>query len=90
MILDNFLMYLTFVNLLAFACFGIDKQKAKAHQWRISEKTLLGIALCGGSLGAILGMRFFHHKTRHAKFVLGLPAILILQGIAAILVYSIA
>ena len=48
----------------------------------------LGIAICGGSLGAICGMRFFHHKTQHAKFALGLPAILIIQGIAAILVYS--
>ena len=81
-------MYLTFINILAFVCFGIDKRKAKNHQWRISEKTLLGIAICGGSVGAILGMRFFHHKTQHAKFDLGLPAILILQGIAAILIYS--
>lgn len=89
MLLKNFFMYLIFVNVLAFACFGIDKQKAKSRQWRISEKTLLAIAVCGGSLGAILGMRFFHHKTQHAKFALGLPAILILQGIAAILAYSI-
>lgn len=81
-------MYLTFINILAFVCFGIDKRKAKNHQWRISEKTLLGIAICGGSVGAILGMRFFRHKTQHAKFALGLPAILILQGIAAILIYS--
>lgn len=88
MILKNIFMYLAFINILAFVCFGIDKQKAIAHQWRISEKTLLGIAICGGSVGAILGMRFFRHKTQHAKFALGLPAILILQGIAAILIYS--
>lgn len=81
-------MYLTAVNLLAFICFGVDKYKAKTDQWRISEKTLLGIAVCGGSLGAILGMRFFRHKTQHAKFVLGLPAILIAQALAAVILYS--
>ena len=88
MILKNIFMYFAFINVLAFVCFGIDKQKAKTHQWRISEKTLMAIAICGGSIGAILGMCFFHHKTQHAKFALGLPAILILQGIAAILIYS--
>ena len=81
-------MYLAVVNILAFVCFGIDKQKAKTHQWRISEKTLLGIAVCGGSLGAICGMRFFHHKTQHAKFALGLPAILILHAILLVLLYT--
>ena len=65
MIVKNIVMYLIAVNLLAFLCFGIDKQKAKLHQWRISEKTLLGIAVCGGSLGAICGMRIFRHKTQH-------------------------
>ena len=88
MILKNIFMYLAFINSLAFACFSLDKQTAKTHQWRCTENTLLGIAICGGSVGAILGMRFFHHKTQHAKFALGLPAILILQGIAAILIYS--
>ena len=88
MILKNIFIYIALINVLSFVCFGIDKQKAKTHQWRISEKTLMAIAICGGSIGAILGMRFFHHKTQHAKFALGLPAILILQGIAAILIYS--
>ena len=86
--IKNIIMYLAVVNILAFVCFGIDKQKAKTHQWRISEKTLLGIAVCGGSLGAICGMRFFHHKTQHAKFALGLPAILIIQAILVVLLYS--
>ena len=58
MILKNIFMYLAFINVLAFACFGIDKQKAKTHQWRISEKTLLGIAICGGSVGAHSGHAF--------------------------------
>ncbi len=86
--IKNIFMYLAAVNILAFICFGVDKYKAKTNQWRISEKTLLGIAVCGGSLGAILGMRFFRHKTQHPKFVLGLPAILIAQGLGAVILYS--
>ena len=58
LILKNIFMYLAFINVLAFACFGIDKQKAKTHQWRISEKTLLGIAICGGSVGGHSGHAF--------------------------------
>lgn len=85
----NIIMYLIAVNLLAFICFGIDKQKAKTHQWRISEKTLLGIAICGGSLGAICGMRIFRHKTRHTKFAVGLPVILLIQAVAAVVAYTI-
>ena len=57
----------------------MDKQKAKHHAWRIPEATLLGIAAIGGSIGAILGMRLFRHKTRHLKFALGLPLILAAQ-----------
>ena len=88
--IKNIIMYLAVVNILAFICFGVDKQKAKTHQWRISEKTLLGIAVCGGSLGAICGMRFFRHKTQHTKFALGLPAILIVQAILIVLLYSLS
>ena len=88
MIVKNIVKYLVVVNLLAFACFGIDKQKAKMHQWRISEKALLGIAICGGSLGAICGMRIFHHKTKHPKFSVGLPVILLIQAVAAIIAYT--
>ena len=86
--MKNVIMYLIAVNLLAFVSFGIDKQKAKMHQWRISENTLIGIALCGGSLGAICGMRLFRHKTKHAKFAVGLPVILFIQAIAAV-VYTV-
>lgn len=81
-------MYLIAVNLLAFFCFGIDKYKAKTGQWRISENTLLLLAACGGSLGAICGMHIFHHKTRHRKFSLGLPVILVLQAAAAVIAYT--
>ena len=57
------------INILAFALYGIDKAKAKRHAWRISEKVLLGTGLLGGALGALLGMKLFHHKTRHWYFI---------------------
>lgn len=57
------------INFLAFALYGIDKAKAKRHAWRISEKILLGTGLLGGALGALLGMKLFHHKTRHWYFI---------------------
>lgn len=88
--IKNIIMYLIVVNLLAFAAFGVDKQKAKARQWRISENTLLGIALCGGSLGAIWGMRTFRHKTRHRRFAIGLPVILMIQAVALLILYIVS
>ena len=72
--------YLILVNLIAFALYGIDKRRAKQGAWRISEYTLLLVALLGGSLGALLGMRYFRHKTRHRKFRYGVPLILLLQS----------
>lgn len=57
----------------------IDKQKAKNHRWRISENTLMFISILGGSIGSIIGMQLFRHKTKHVKFKLGLPLILIIQ-----------
>ena len=73
------LCYLAAVNVLAFALMGIDKVKAKRGAWRIPEKVLFLSALIGGSIGAIAGMFVFRHKTKHLSFVLGLPAILLLQ-----------
>ena len=72
-------IYLAAVNITAFILYGADKKKAKRGQWRIPEKTLLGIAVIGGSAGAILGMFLFRHKTKHWYFRYGLPAILIVQ-----------
>ena len=66
-------LYLMAVNIITFIVFGIDKQRAKNHEWRISEATLIGLAVIGGSVGALLGMRFFRHKTKHKKFMIGLP-----------------
>lgn len=78
-------LLLAAINLLAFLFFGADKRRAEQGAWRISERTLLGIALFGGSVGALCGMHFFHHKTRKARFSFGIPLILI--GQAALLVW---
>ena len=67
------------VNLIGFALMGIDKYKAKKRAFRIPEATLFIVAIIGGSIGSIIGMYAFRHKTRHWYFVYGMPAILILQ-----------
>lgn len=72
-------IYLAAINLIGFALMGFDKWKAKKHAWRMPEATLFIVALIGGSVGSILGMQVFRHKTRHWYFVYGMPAILILQ-----------
>ncbi len=73
------LIYFVFINILAFSLYGADKWKAKRGNWRVSESTLLLFALLGGSVGALLAMRIFRHKTKHKKFTIGVPAICILQ-----------
>ena len=73
------LIYLITINVVTFFLYGIDKWKAKRSKWRISEATLLGLAVIGGSIGAWLGMKVWHHKTMHKKFKYGLPLILIVQ-----------
>lgn len=72
-------IYLVIINLIAFLLMAMDKSRARKHQWRIPEKTLFLSAILGGSIGAIAGMYTFHHKTRHWHFVIGMPAILIVQ-----------
>lgn len=71
--------YVLLVNIIAFAMYGIDKNKAKEDRRRISEKSLFLIAGIGGSIGAMLGMKVFRHKTKHWYFVVGIPLILIVQ-----------
>lgn len=80
--------YLIIINAAAFLLMLIDKQKAKRGKWRIPEKALLGTALLGGSIGAILGMNLFRHKTKHPKFSVGLP--LILAGQCIVLIFLLA
>ena len=79
MILKIIIVYLLILNLIGFALMGVDKRKAIRHAYRIPEKTLFLAALLGGSIGSILGMQTFRHKTKHWYFVIGMPAILILQ-----------
>ena len=71
--------YLLAINAVAFIVYGIDKYKAKKAKWRISETTLLLLAVVGGSIGAWMGMKVWHHKTMHKKFKYGIPAILMIQ-----------
>lgn len=77
---DIVLIYLSLMNLIGFALMGIDKYKAKKHLWRIPEKTLFLSSILGGSVGTLAGMYVFHHKTKHWYFVVGMPAILIIQS----------
>ena len=74
-----FIIFLLAVNLITFFIYGMDKWKAKRSRRRISEATLLGLAIAGGSIGAWLGMRVFHHKTLHKKFRYGIPTIIMIQ-----------
>ena len=81
--------YLLAVNILAFVLVGIDKQKARRNAWRIPEKVLMGAVVIGGSIGALLGMSIFHHKTRKPKFYIGIPLIMLIEiGLAAWVWYT--
>lgn len=71
--------YLIIMNIIGIVIMFIDKEKAKNHQWRVSEKMLFLVSIIGGSLGTFLGMQLFRHKTKHAQFVIGFPAILIIH-----------
>ena len=73
------LWYLAAVNAVTFPVYGIDKRKARRGAWRVPEKTLFLLPLLGGSVGALLGMKVFRHKTKHWYFVWGIPAILLAQ-----------
>ena len=81
--------YLLAINALSFILFGLDKYKAKKGKWRISEATLLMMAVIGGSIGAWTGMRLWHHKTMHKKFKYGIPAIIIMQVCLVLYLHSI-
>ena len=79
-------IYLICVNLFGLISFFIDKQKAKRQSWRTPEATLFTIAIFGGSIGCLLGMYLFHHKTKKPAFYIGIPAILVIQ-IALVLLF---
>ena len=77
--MEETICYLLAINIATFFLYGIDKYKAKKGRWRISEATLLLMAVIGGSIGAWGGMRIWHHKTMHKKFKYGTPLIIIMQ-----------
>lgn len=79
MIANALLYYLIVITIVTFLVYGIDKWKAKQGSWRISEASLLILAVIGGSIGALFGMKVWHHKTMHKKFKYGLPLILLVQ-----------
>lgn len=79
--------YFLIINIIAFIIMYVDKVKAIKHEWRISENTLMTIAAIGGSVGALLAMNIFRHKTKHPKFYLGIPALLIIQLILSYYIY---
>ena len=75
--------YLIGINVLTFLLYGIDKWRAQRNRWRIPEDTLIWLAIVGGSIGALLGMYLFRHKTKHRKFTIGIPVILAIQLVLA-------
>ena len=81
--------YLFAINIVSFFLYGIDKYKAKKNKWRISEATLLMIAVIGGSIGAWVGMRIWHHKTMHKKFKYGIPVIMNMQVCLVVYLHTI-
>ena len=83
------LIYLFLVNALGLVFMLSDKVKAKKNKWRIPEATLMGLAIVGGSLGVMIGMRLFHHKTLHPKFAIGVPLILTMQIVLGIIIATI-
>ena len=82
-------IYLIAINAVAFLAYGLDKFKAKKRKWRISEGTLILLAILGGSVGSYLGIKVWHHKTMHKKFRYGVPIIIIFQvAIVLFLLYE--
>jgi len=86
--LDILWLALAVINLAAFIVMGVDKRRAVKKRWRVPESTLFLLAAAGGSVGGILGMLIFRHKTRHLKFVFGFPAILLAEAAAVFFLCS--
>ena len=87
-ILKYLIIYLVAINLIAFLTMYIDKRKARYGRWRIPEQTLFVLALIGGSIGSIIGMYVFRHKTKKLRFSIGFPVILVLQIILIISIWN--
>lgn len=82
------IIYLIVINAVGFILMLVDKFKAKRNHWRIPEKTLLGVAAIGGSIGSLAGMYLVRHKTNHPRFFIGIPVMLVLQAAMVIWLYS--
>ncbi len=82
-----FLCYLLIINFIGVFAFWIDKRKAQKGKWRIPEKRLFLFAFLGGGIGCSIGMKVFRHKTKHLSFVIGIPAIMIVEYVAMIVIY---
>lgn len=81
--LESISIIIVIINIVTFIIYGVDKLKAKKGKWRIPENSLIGLAIIGGSIGAYLGMRVWHHKTMHLKFKYGIPLIIVIQLVIA-------
>ena len=88
MLIKLLILYLLIINAVALVLMLVDKVKAKKNLWRIPEAALFFVAAIGGSIGSLLGMYTFRHKTKHIKFIVGMPLILAVQIIIAILIYA--
>ncbi len=80
-------LWISVTSLVAFSLFGIDKARAKQHKRRIPERILLGISALGGSVGALLGMQLFRHKTKHLKFLIGIPLCFLFHSVILFLLF---
>lgn len=82
------LVYLIIINLFSFILFGIDKKKAERKEWRISESSLIGVSILGGSIGALIGMVIFKHKLSKKAFYIGIPLILVITRIIELIIFN--
>ena len=89
MIFKALMIYLLLINAAGYLLMRTDKKKAKKGAWRIPEATLMAVAAVGGSIGSLLGMYHFRHKTKHPKFTIGIPMILAVQVALAVWLTSI-
>ena len=86
--MDLLYAYLVIINAMGFLIMLADKKKAQRGRWRIPERTLMAVAILGGSIGSLLGIKLFRHKTMHPKFTIGIPLILALQIVFGVILIS--
>lgn len=87
MVQKGIIIYVIIMSIISFCQMGMDKNRARKQRWRITERTLFLTAGIGGSFGSLLGMYVFHHKTKHMRFVLGIPALMLIHILLLYLVF---